>query len=427
VTGVRYVEMIALAMAIAVGAPPVMGQRTGAPPPGSGGGRTPGTPNSPTTTGNPQPTATPPELMMNRGLYFSGKVVLEDGTPPPDPVTIERVCGSVPRAEAYTDSKGRFDFQMGQEIGVMQDASQASMSGPGGLPSPPQYPVNTPNANFNRGGADYRLMGCELRASLPGYRSDTINLSGRRAFDNPNVGTIVLHRLSNVEGSVISMTSLAAPKDARKAYEKAREELKKNKPAAAEKHLLKAVSLYPKYAAAWFQLGWIQQHHKDLAQARESYAKALAADAKFITPYLPLTEMAAVGQDWQAVADLTGRAVHLDPVDYPQMYFYNAAANFNLGRLDAAAKSAQAGKKLDTARRYPKLDELFALILARQKDYSGALEHLRAYLEFAPAGDVQRIKNQIAELERLSGANPQAATAPAKEAPAQAGAAHPPQ
>ena len=32
-------------------------------------------------------------MMQNRPVFLSGKVVMEDGTPPPDAVIIERVCG----------------------------------------------------------------------------------------------------------------------------------------------------------------------------------------------------------------------------------------------------------------------------------------------------------------------------------------------
>jgi len=38
------------------------------------------------------------------------------------------------------------------------------------------------------------LMGCEIRAVLPGFRSEPVSLAGRRMFDNPDVGTIILHR-----------------------------------------------------------------------------------------------------------------------------------------------------------------------------------------------------------------------------------------
>ena len=65
-------------------------------------------------------------MMQSRPVFLSGKVVMEDGTPPPDAVTIERVCGGSVRPEGYTDSKGRFSFQLGQNQGMMADASMSS-------------------------------------------------------------------------------------------------------------------------------------------------------------------------------------------------------------------------------------------------------------------------------------------------------------
>ena len=50
------------------------------------------------------------------------------------------------------------------------------------------------------------MMNCELRASVAGFTSDTINLFNRRTADNPDVGTIVLHRIAGVEGASISLT-----------------------------------------------------------------------------------------------------------------------------------------------------------------------------------------------------------------------------
>jgi hypothetical protein len=76
------------------------------------------------------------------------------------------------------------------------------------------------NANGMGGVRERDLFSCELRASLPGFRSDVVSLANRRFMDNPEVGTIVLHRLGNVEGLTISATTMAAPKDAKKAYDK---------------------------------------------------------------------------------------------------------------------------------------------------------------------------------------------------------------
>ena len=49
-------------------------------------------------------------------------------------------------------------------------------------------------------------------------------------MDNPDLGVIVLHRLDGVQGTTVSVKTLTAPKRAKKAYEKAQKELKKDDP-----------------------------------------------------------------------------------------------------------------------------------------------------------------------------------------------------
>ena len=67
---------------------------------------------------------------MRRPIFLSGKVMLEDGTPPPEPVIVERVCNGTPRPEGYTDRKGRFSFELGRNTHMMADASVGSMNDP---------------------------------------------------------------------------------------------------------------------------------------------------------------------------------------------------------------------------------------------------------------------------------------------------------
>jgi tetratricopeptide (TPR) repeat protein len=341
---------------------------------------------------------------MQRPVFFSGKVVLDDGTPPPESVVIVKVCGGGnPRPQAYTDSKGHFSFQLGQPNAMMPDASMSSSSE--GIYGNPNAAGRNGNFGGNRGFGERDLMGCELRADLPGYRSEIVNLSGRRTFDNPDVGTIVLHRLGNVEGTTISATTLQAPKDARKAYDKGRNALGKKKVEEAQKEFQKAVDVYPKYASAWFELGRIHEQQNQFDQARESYSKALEADSKYISPYLQLALISARESKWQEVVDTTDRVLKLDAFDFPQAFFYNSVANFNLGKLDAAEKSAREAQKLDANHRFPKVDQLLGMILAQKRDYTGAAEQMRNYLKFAPeAQDADKIRSQLAELEKMSDA-----------------------
>jgi hypothetical protein len=348
---------------------------------------------------------------MQRPIFLSGKVVMEDGTPPPDSVVIERICNGRVRPEAYTDSKGRFSFQLGQNMSMMQDASVSSAdAGFGGTNVPGQRGSMGGFGGMNRGISEQELNGCELRASLAGFRSEVVQLTGRRMFDNPDVGTIILRRLGNVEGTTISMTSLQAPKDARKAYEKGRDILRKDKKndpkkmEQAQKEFEKAVQLYPKYAVAWFELGLMAERKEDVEGARKAYAEALSADSKYVNPYLQMALLSAKENKWQEVAETTERVIKMNPMDFPHAFFYNSVANYNLRNIDAAERSAREAVKLDTMHRIPKAQHLLGMILADKRDYNGAAEHLRGYLKFAPqAQDADTVRQQLGQLEKLTG------------------------
>ena len=367
----------------------------------------PSNPTAPTAPGYPntlpppgsQPQYGVPEFQ--RPIFLSGKVMMDDGTPPPDPVVIQRVCNGRARPEGYTDSKGRFSFQLGQNLSVLPDASVGRGD----------YTPNSSNLGINPATGvgvgsseelERALMNCELRADLPGFRSDSVTLAGRRALDNPELGVIVLHRIGNVEGLTISATSLMAPKDARKAYEKGLETLKKNKPDDAQKDFQKAVDIYPKYASAWFQLGLVYQEKKRLDEARKAYGSALAADAKFVSPYMQLAEMSAQEQKWQDVADTTDRVLKLNAISFPRAYFFNAVANYELHKLDPAEKNALEAQKLDTGHQFPQIEHLLGVILAEKRDFKGAAASFKSYLALVPtAKDADTVRKQLAEVEKF--------------------------
>ena len=328
--------------------------------------------------------------------------MVDDGTPPPETVVIERICNGNARAEGYTDRKGYFSIDLGMDRAVMQDAST------NGRPfddTGTRLPGQAQTASGMGGSAmsDQRYINCDLRANLPGYRSQLVSLANRRAMDSPDVGTIFLHRLGNVEGRLISAVSLAAPKDARKAFEKGLDLAKKKKLDDAVKNYQKAVDLYPKYAAAWFELGKVQAAKGQADAARQSFEAAVEADPKYLNPYLELSRLALRAKNWRELADVTGRAVKLDPFDYPQEFFLNSVANYNLRNMDAAEKSALEAEKLDTEHHYPQVSHLLGVILAQRQDYTGAAGEMRNYLKFAPgARDAATVRGQLDQLEKVA-------------------------
>jgi tetratricopeptide (TPR) repeat protein len=359
----------------------------------TGGGASAGTVTTPgrgTTSNLPTNPSTFP-TDAPRPILITGKVVLDDGTPPPTGILIERICAAQrPHPEGYTDSKGHFTITLGQEMGVMPDASETA--------SRSSFPGSNP---LNGGVTESSLNSCELRAMLPGYRSETISLAGKRYMGESEVGTMILHRMANVEGLTISATSVGAPKDAKKAYEHGMDAIKKNKVDDAQKDFEKAVDVYPKYAAAWFELGRLYQRRDHYDQAKEAYNKSIAADSKYVNPYEGMYILAFREQKWQDVADLTEKVIRMNPYDFPSAFYYNGLANLQLQKWDAAEKSAREAVKLDTHHENPRTNYILGIALANKHDFEAAAECLRTYLKDAPdAKDANNVRQQLASLEK---------------------------
>ena len=392
----------------------------------TGGGATGGGATAPTTPTRPtNPTTNPPlspdrqpsMMDMQRPVFLTGRIMLDDGNPPPEPVVMMLVCNGHPRPQGYSDMKGRFSVTLGQNNAVMADAS---VSGPNDSFGSSGSGRGTQTGPGGGGVTERQLMGCEFRADLPGFRSDVIQMSGRRLLDNPELGTIVLHRLSNVEGFTFSMTSANAPKDSKKAYDKGVDLMKKNKFEEAEVPLKKAVDSYPKYATAWYELGRAYEGQKKVAEAKSAYEQSVSCDGKFVNPHIQLLQIAVNARDWPQIAERSDTVLKLNPFNYPQIWYMNGAAYYNLKKLDQAERAAREALKLDVNHANPRISRLLGTILADKGDYPGALDQMKGYLTFAPdASDIDVVRKQITELERVTGAKTTAETPRPPQAPPQ--------
>jgi Tfp pilus assembly protein PilF len=371
-------------------------------------GRNPTNPStSPTTVPpwNPNTNNTP-SPSMTRPIFLSGKVMFDDGAPANSDIRIERVCGAGQHLEAHTDSKGRFSFQLGANSALDTSAEDSGAGGSFGRPGGGGGGYSPFSRNgSNQGMGNDGLFACEIRAAYPGYRSDTIPLANRRSLDDPELGTIILHRLANVKGSTISLTTAQAPKAAQKNYEKGLQLTEKGKFEEAEKHFLEATDTYPKFAAAWFALGQVQQRQNKAGDARKSYQSAIEADGKYVSPYEQLALLAAQGGNWEETANYSKTAIDLNPVEFPSAFWFNAVANYNLKKSDDAEKSAKALVKLDTRHRYPQVESMLAQFAVNRADYPEAATHLKAYLTLVPnAKDADALKAELMKIEQANAA-----------------------
>ncbi|HWY69414.1 MAG TPA: tetratricopeptide repeat protein [Terriglobales bacterium] len=377
-------------------------------PSGGGGGGTPSggtrtnTPGSTTTL--PQPSTGFPNTQTERQiLYISGSVVLQDGTAPPEPVAIEKVCGGSAHKEGYTDSKGHYQIQLGQNF-ELQDVSESGGSGGFGMGSRSV----TGNPGSGLGGVNPReLIGCELRAMLPGFQSSTVMIRVEGSFGEIRMDTITMQRLGGGSGTTISLTTMQAPNNAKKAYERAQKAISKENFKDAEKELDKAVLEFPKFAAAWALLGMIHQSSKQLDQATKDYSQAIASDPQYAKPYFGLAVIAANQQNWKDTIRFTDQVNRLAPLAYPEAYFFSGVASFNLGKMDDAERNIRKFLSLDNEHRRPMAVLYLGDILARKQDFAGAVQQAKAYLAIAPnAPNSPSIREKLKQLEELNNTPP---------------------
>lgn len=330
---------------------------------------------------------------MPRPIFISGRVTGEAGELD-EPVMIDRVCGGNVRREGYTDRRGYFGLQLGQNTSFLADSTSGGF-GPG----------------MGQSGQvrERDLANCELRFSLAGYRPVEVNLGNHRSLDDSDVGTIILHSMSPDEGSTVSVTTMRAPKNASRALEKAVAAARKGKIDVAQKQLEKAVALYPNFALAWFQLGRLYERKNDPERARSAYRSSIAADPKFISPYENLYMLAARENKWAEVVELTDRVLTLDRYDFPEAYLYNGVANLNLRKHDAAEKVIRELLATEAGKRMPRAHYVLGVILGRKRDFAGSAEQLRWYLQAVPdAADAELARRQLALAESAAQAVAQA-------------------
>jgi len=319
------------------------------------------------------------ESHQRGGIGFTGKVVVQDAMFPWDPIPVIVTCNGVVRARTNADAKGNFTIgnawkadPMHSEIGAEPGKSTTSAS---------------------------QLIGCDAQASLAGFKSSTVHIANLNIMDNPDIGTITLRPDNDAAGSATSATTATASPEAMKRFNKARAEFQSNNVDGAERDLQKAVQIDPKFADAWYQLGKLQQA-KNNPDALNSYEKAVADDPKFVSPYQHVAEEAAMQKKWQDVVNATTAELKLDPAGSPQVWYFDALGNLNLGKADVAEASARKSLTMDPQHTCPNTEQLLAVILAGKGQLQEAMTHLQNSLTYVKGPNVDVIKQQIAQLEK---------------------------
>lgn len=350
-----------------------------------------------------EPLSAQPRDTLAGTVSLAGRVLEESGQPSKDLVQVDLVCNGRIRQQTITASDGTFQFDMDPS----RDESWLDPSAGGSTSGTIEGPIKTVKSGGSTaldqvpevGRGMVSLTGCEVKLSpRPGMNSNSINLRTRNSFENPDIGVIVIHRLSDEGATTISLTSLNAPKKATSAFDKANNALLAKKPdlKKAIKELNKAVKEYPQYSAAWDLLARVHLSQGDKTEGRNCFLRAVEEEPKFITPYLGIAQLAFQDSNWTETFDWTEKILALDEANFQALY-WNGLSAFYLQKFDESEKSLSNLFQKVQPQSFPFGLFPLGVIHANQGKMQNAAEELNLYLELMPPDRVP--EGQRRELE----------------------------
>src|SRR5262249_17345219 len=138
-----------------------------------------------------------------RVSFITGQVVISDGTRLSESVAIQIVCSGRLRAELYSDTLGNFNFDLARLEGIFG-------------PQPSDVAPMAPSVSHGSEWDD-----CSAGAVLAGFSSESVEFGPHlREMGVADIGNIRLHPTNPGAKTSLSVSSLLAPKSARKAMDK---------------------------------------------------------------------------------------------------------------------------------------------------------------------------------------------------------------
>jgi cytochrome c-type biogenesis protein CcmH/NrfG len=236
---------------------------------------------------------------------------------------------------------------------------------------------------------------CEVVVNAPGCEARSIPLLGPAG--TVALGPVVLEPLlGKASAGMVSFTSLSQGPEVTRLRKQAREAAASRRYDKAVELLRKAAQTEASNAEVWLALTTAGR----AAEALPALEKASGLDALYVPPLVERSVLAMREERWQDAAALAGKAVGINPADFPEAWLYAATAHLKLGNGVAAERAARAALQHATKTKLPKAHHILGVALAQQQRHAEAIEELRAYLKEAPnAPDAATITQHIKLLE----------------------------
>jgi len=238
--------------------------------------------------------------------------------------------------------------------------------------------------------------------------ADATNADGGEVEVNPVVNQDLEVRARHAEkpgpiywvpaASFISAADLGIPSTAAREFEKANRLMAKQEWAKATERLHKGLAIYPRYAAAYNNLGALYSHMGDNTEAREALQKAIALDDRLAAAYVNLGRLSFLEKDFPTAESLLAKAINLAPAQNADELFLLADAQLTDHHLDEALQTSRQGhaEKLD---HHASLHLLAANAYEQQNRIHECISELQFYLDEEPSGfSAEKVRQALATL-----------------------------
>jgi tetratricopeptide (TPR) repeat protein len=191
------------------------------------------------------------------------------------------------------------------------------------------------------------------------------------------------HAAAEVGGkATVSVAQYKVPKKAREEFKKAESALNDRKLDEAQKHLAKALDIYPEFAEALTMRGVMNLEQKNYDSAINDLDHAIKADSGYPMSYIALGAAFNMTQRYDDALRSLDRGVALAPQSW-QAYFEMSKAQIGKSSYEAAIRAADKAQALGDGK-YPLVHLLKAHAMLALKQYDSAMGELQAFIDQAP-------------------------------------------
>lgn len=339
-------------------------------------------------------------------VFLAGRVVLASGEGLYKRARIVLTCGGQPIPQGHTDNKGQFDFEpQCPPLQPLSDPSIGNISAQPGFSHGPPTTIATvrmqgcegvrpgfPTPDLTTTIGATSLPGCALHAELKGFRSSRVQLGTVRGSARMDVGLITLYPLHGLTGSSASVTTLAAPPNARRAYRKGLNALRRAQPdfRKAANFFERTLEIHAEHAPAWAALGEARVALEDEDGAQEAFARSIESDPNLLQPYEAMIQIAVNARDWEKLDTLTAKYLQLE-TRAARVRFYSAVAALELNDIPRAESIIEQMEELGETDEWPMSYFLMALAHERLADLETAADYYEKYIETSTDADTLQI------------------------------------